>query len=168
MKRILALAAIALALVSPVFAVDTLPMTCESAQIGLDLPADTEIIDEAGLWYAYSESAELGVYITETGEAIAPEEVTEADLTEAMGQMDIKDFVYLDAAGDTVLYFYGQGITSDDDGTEWEGFYGILINQDVPDKSYFMAVMAPSLAVKRSGEAAQTLIASLMSIANSY
>jgi hypothetical protein len=168
MKRLVPILALVLILVPSLFAGGDPMFTFDPAQVGFVLPEDTEVTIEDGTWYGISESAGLMVIITETTEYTEPNEMSEAILSSSLGDMEIRDFEFAGVQGETAVYVYGYGVTTDGDGDDWEGYFGILKNQDAPDMTYVLAIIALAPASDWGVDAANQMVASLMSTASSH
>jgi hypothetical protein len=138
----------------------------EPANLGLYLPTDTEIGEEDGTWYAVSEVYGFFLTIQDIEEYIAPEDISEETLAEALAEAEIEDFTFIKVQqNNAVTYAYGQGTTTNDDGEAIEGMFGILTNEDVPDSSFMFMVLAESLISEKTGPAVEDFIDDIISMA---
>lgn len=163
MKRLVPLALLVLLAAAPLFAGGPM-FSFEAGEIGFDLPEDTVVTEEEGIWYGVSESTELLVIIAETAEFCPPNEMSEAMISASLGDLELRDFEYVGVAGDSVVLVYGKAFTTDNDGDEWEGYFGILQNGDVPDKTFVISATSPLPLSKKADKAVQAMIASFESL----
>jgi len=168
MKRFIPVLALVLILVPNLFAGGDPMLSFDAAQVSFVLPEDAEVTIEDGIWYGISESARLMVIIAETAEYTEPNEMSEAILSASLGDIGIRDFEYVGLRSETVVYVYGYGVTTDGDGDDWEGYFGILKNEEAPEMTYVMAIITLAPASEESVAAADLLVESLMSTASSY
>ena len=166
MKRIVVFSALFLLLLPSLSAEPVPTQYYEPAHIGLYLPDDTEIEEEDGVWYAFSETAEMWVSFEPCETYIPTKKINESLINEYFADYDIENFTFLSVmVCGKVTYGYGQGIVYDEDGEPVEGFFGLLTNNDVPNRTFLFSVVAPTFMVQNSGEAAQTLLENIPSAA---
>lgn len=117
----------------------------EAAKLGLILPDDTEISEEDGIWNAISESEGLLVSINQT-EKFVGKTITEAQVKAMCKANGVTGWEMVsENSADSLSFLYGKGSITDSDGNEFEGYFGILTNSKVKNKSYFFMVVVSSL-----------------------
>ena len=151
MRKIALLAAIALTAVSFAAAESSDDPTevYEDAKVGLYLPADTQTTVDTGTWMAFSAEDKLTVMFEKHTKTYSEKELTEKNVTKACVDNDVKGFKFLDTRSENgLVYAYGRGKYTSKDGTEYEGYFGLLVNADVKKKTFFFAFLVHSLKDK--------------------
>jgi len=158
--------ALALILVPGLFAGGDPMFSFDPAKVGFIMPEDSEVTIDEGVWYGVSQSARLMVFIAETSEYTEPNEMSETLLSDSLGGMEIRDFEYIGLYGEAVVYVFGHGMTTDGVGADWEGYFGVLKNEEAPEKTYVMAIVTLAPATEESVAAADLVVESLTSLAS--
>ena len=133
------------------------------AQIGFWMPADTEVEEEDGTWFAYSDSADLLVIFEEAGQYVEPDYVSEATLFWFDEVYELDEFEVSDVVNDIVSYAYGQGIYTDEDGEKSEVIFGILSSHDMPDKTFIFSIMSSGMDSSVTAKAIKDMLDSIIS-----
>jgi len=150
MKRIVLL--IALTFTALAFAAaqsnDDPTQVCDAAKVGFYLPEDTQTTVDKDLWVAVSSSEGLVVMMYPNDTVLGVKDLTDKSLAKACAAQGIKNYKFIDSFSDTGLVCtYGQG-NYKKDGKNYDGFFGILDNSDIKNKTFFVAFMVPSLKDK--------------------
>ena len=151
MRKIALLAAIALTAVSFAAAESSDDPTevYKDAKVGLYLPADTQTTVDTGTWIAVSAEDNLTVMFEKFTKTYSEKELTEKNVTKACVDYGVKGFKFLDSRSDEgLVYAYGRGKYKTNAGTEYEGYFGLLVNADVKKKTFFFGYLVPSLKDK--------------------
>ncbi|MFH2116288.1 MAG: hypothetical protein ABIJ86_17440 [Spirochaetota bacterium] len=126
------------------------------------MPEDTQLQEEEGTWYAYSDSVDVLVIFEESEQYVGPDDVSGTTLFWFDEVYELDDFEVIDVVNDIVSYAYGQGIYIDEDGVKSEVIFGILSSQEMPDKTFIFSIMSSELDNPATAEAIRTIISSIL------
>jgi hypothetical protein len=149
MKRIALLAALSLTMFSVgAQSSDEPSQVCDAAKVGFYLPDDAQVSVDKDLWVAVSSSEGLVVMMYPNDAVLGVKDLTDKNLAKACAAQGIKNYKFIDSYSDTGLVCtYGQG-NYKKDGKSYDGFFGILDNSDIKNRTFFVAFMVPSLKDK--------------------
>ncbi len=146
MKRTVLALAFATSILSFVFAGGDPNFVYEEGKIGLFMADDTEVSEDDGTWMAFSEGSGVLFMIEATEKVLAAKDMTEANLAAMCVEYGVDDFEQLSSMDfDGLTYIYGKGSMTDADDNYMEGFFGMAVNASVKKKSFFFAILVPSL-----------------------
>jgi len=147
MKRIALLAALALTLLAYAAAQDTVDpnQVFKDGKVGLVLPDDTTTTVDTGTWIAYSDSNDMTFMFDKYDKVLGAKDLTEKIVAKACADQGVTAFKFIKKNEDTgLVWAYGRGTYKSKKGA-YEGFFGLLVNADVKKKTFFFALMVPSL-----------------------
>jgi hypothetical protein len=148
MKRIAAAAAIVAAIALGASAQSTSKpnRVYPDAKVALILPDDTETSVDSGTWMAISESTGTSVMFEKYDDTFSPGEINRSVIAKAAAAYGVKGFKFVALGNPRGLAFgYGKGKYTSEDGTTMDGFFGLLDNTAMKDRTFFFGFLVPSL-----------------------
>jgi hypothetical protein len=147
MRRFAVFAALTLTVLSYAAAQDTVDPNQEfkEGKVGLVLPDDATSTIDTGTWIAYSDSNDMTLMFDKYEKVLTGKELTEKNVAKACADNGVTAFKFIKQNEDTgLVWAYGRGTYKSKKGA-YEGFFGLLVNADVKKKTFFFALMVPSL-----------------------
>jgi len=162
MKRAILLGTILLCALPQLFADYSEYQWYGSALIGFWMPPDTEVEEEDGTWYAYSDSHDLLVIFEEADQQVAAADISEASLFMFDEVYELDDFKVIDVIHGDVSYAYGQGIYTDEDGDKSKVIFGILTGYHWPHRTFIFSIMSSNPDSPATAKAIKAMLKSII------